>query len=96
MDLPRIKNENLPKELREVLGDGDAYFDPIVDPSDVLNLELDPDSYYEGQHRVHEMLIESRKKLNEYKLKERHESKRNNQSSKKDHQGTQDQQEIVD
>tara|TARA_Y100000361_G_scaffold58383_1_gene51019 strand:- start:110 stop:382 length:273 start_codon:yes stop_codon:yes gene_type:complete len=90
MDLPRIKNENLPKELREVLGDGDAYFDPIVDPSDVINLELDPDSYYEGQHKVHEMLIESRKKLNEYKLKERHESKRNNQSSKTNHQGTQD------
>ena len=90
MDLPRSKNENLPKQHREVKRDGDAYFDPIVDPSDVINLELDPDSYYEGQHKVHEMLIESRIKLNEYKLKERHESKRNNQSSETNHQGTQD------
>ena len=96
MDLPRIKNENLPKELREVLGDGDAYFDAVVDPSDVMDIQLDPDAYYEGQHRVHEMLIESRKKLNEYRAKERHESKRNNQSSETNHQATQDQQEFVD
>lgn len=96
MDLPRIKNENLPKELREVLGDGDAYFDAVVDPSDVMDIQLDPDAYYEGQHRVHEMLIESRKKLNEYRTKERHESKRNNPSSKTNHQATQDQQEFVD
>jgi|TARA_B100000085_G_scaffold90976_1_gene82213 hypothetical protein len=81
MDLPRIKNENLPKELREVLGDGDAYFDAIVDPTDVLDIQLDPDAYYEGQHKIHQMLIESRKKLNEYRTKERHEAQRNNQSS---------------
>ena len=96
MDLPRIKNENLPKELREVLGDGDAYFDAIVDPSDVMDVQLNPDAYYEGQHKIHQMLVESRKKLQEYKQKARHESKRNNSSSKKNHQGTQDQQEIVD
>ena len=32
MDLPIIKNKNLPKELREILGDDDAHFDAIVDP----------------------------------------------------------------
>ena len=26
MELPKIKNENLPKELKEILGDADAEF----------------------------------------------------------------------
>ena len=30
MELPKIKNENLPKELKEILGDGDAEFEAIV------------------------------------------------------------------
>ena len=90
MDLPRIKNENLPKELREVLGDGDAYFDAIVDPTDVIDIQLDPDAYYEGQHKIDQMLIESRKKLNEYRTKERHETQRNNQSSETHNQSTQE------
>ena len=33
MELPKIKNENLPKELKEILGDGDAEFEAIVDLS---------------------------------------------------------------
>ena len=31
MDLPIIKNKNLPKELREIIEDDDAHFDAIVD-----------------------------------------------------------------
>tara|TARA_A200000159_G_scaffold161347_1_gene183114 strand:- start:156 stop:446 length:291 start_codon:yes stop_codon:yes gene_type:complete len=96
MDLPKISNQNLPKELKEILGDGDAHFDAIVDPSDIIDLPLDTDSYYEGQNKIHQMLIESRRKQDEYIQKQKHESKRNNPSSKKNHQGTQDQQEIVD
>ena len=96
MDLPIIKNKNLPKELREILGDDDAHFDAIVDPSDVIVPNLDIDQYYEDSAKTRQMLIEARKELDAYKTKARHESKRNNQSSKKDHQGTQDQQEIVD
>ena len=44
MDLPKISNQNLPKELKEILGDGDAHFDAIVDPSDIIDLQLDTDS----------------------------------------------------
>ena len=29
MELPKIKNENLPKELKEILGDGDAEFEQL-------------------------------------------------------------------
>tara|TARA_B100002019_G_scaffold224572_1_gene197501 strand:- start:4716 stop:4991 length:276 start_codon:yes stop_codon:yes gene_type:complete len=90
MELPKISNKNLPKELREVLGDQDAYFDPIVDPRDVLDIQHDPDAYYEDRHRVQHMLVESRQKLNEYITKERHETKRNNQSSKANNQSTQE------
>ena len=66
MDLPKISNQNLPKELKEILGDGDAHFDAIVDPSDIIDLPLDTDSYYEGQNKIHQMLIESRRKQDEY------------------------------
>ena len=66
MELPKIKNENLPKELREILGDSDAEFDAIVDPMDVIDVQFNPDSYYESRHKVAELLIESRKKAHEY------------------------------
>ena len=42
MELPKIKNEDLSKELREILGDDDAEFDAIVDPIDVVNIQIDP------------------------------------------------------
>ena len=64
MKLPKIKNEQLPPELREILGDGDAEFDAIVDPMDVINIQLDPDAYYEDRHKTALMLVEARKKLN--------------------------------
>ena len=47
MELPKIKNEDLPKELREILGDEDAEFDAIVDPMDVISIQIDQDAYYE-------------------------------------------------
>ena len=61
-----------------------------------MDVQLNPDAYYEGQHKIHQMLVESRKKLNEYRKQERHESKRNNRNSKTNQQGTEGQQEIVD
>ena len=96
MELPRIPNDQLPKEIKEIVGDADAHFDLITDPRDIIDVPLNADEYYEGQHKIHQMLVESRKKLNEYRKQERHESKRNNPSSKTNHQRTQDQQEIVD
>lgn len=69
MDLPKIKNEDLPKELREILGDSDAEFDAIVDPMDIIDVQLDPDRYYEERSKTAELLIESRKKLMEYQQK---------------------------
>lgn len=77
MDLPKIKNEELPKELREVLGDDDAEFELIVDPMDVVtNIQIDPDAYYEQKLKLQEKLIESRRKANEYAEKARLEKKK--------------------
>lgn len=77
MDLPKIKNEELPKELREVLGDDDAEFELIVDPMDVVtNIQIDPDAYYEQKLQLQEKLIESRRKANEYAAKARLEKKK--------------------
>ena len=61
MELPKIRNENLPKELKEILGDGDAEFEAIVDPMDVLIDYLDPEQDQESRARVANMLLESRK-----------------------------------
>ena len=41
MDLPKIKNEDLPEELKKILGDADAEFDAIVDPIVIVNLNVD-------------------------------------------------------
>ena len=71
MELPKIKNENLPEELREILGDADAEFDPIVDPMDVLDIQYDPDLYYEDRHKTAQLLIESRRKLQNYLTEQR-------------------------
>ena len=66
MDLPKIKNEDLPQELREILGDSDAEFQSLVNPMDVIDIQFDPDSYYESRTKTAQMLIESRKKAQEY------------------------------
>ena len=57
MDLPKIKNEDLPEELKELLGDEDAEFEAIVDPMDIIDIQLDPDAYYEG--RLHILTVSS-------------------------------------
>ena len=46
MDLPKIRKEDLPQQLREIVGDNDAEFDSIVDPMDVMILpEYDEDKF---------------------------------------------------
>ena len=76
MELPKIKNENLPKELREILGDEDAEFDAIVDPADVISINLDQDAYFAERSRIAQMLVESRKKTQEYLKQQRLENRK--------------------
>ena len=71
MELPKIKNENLPKELKEILGDGDAEFASIVDFMDVVDTYIDPEQDQKDRKRVADMLIESRKKSHEYLRQQR-------------------------
>ena len=75
MELPKIKNEDLPKELREILGDDDAEFDAIVDPKDVISLDLDPEAYFEERSKIAKKLVESRKKSQEYLRQQRLENR---------------------
>jgi|TARA_B100000035_G_C20774348_1_gene454045 hypothetical protein len=74
MDLPKIKNEDLPEELKELLGDEDAEFEAIVDPMDIIDIQLDPDAYYEGRLQTAEQFIEVRQKLQELRSKMKKES----------------------
>ena len=71
MELPKIRNENLPKELKEILGDGDAEFEAIVDPMDVLIDYLNPKQDQDSRAKVANMLLESRKKSHEYLKQQR-------------------------
>ena len=81
MDLPKIKNGDLPKELKEILGDGDEEFEAIMDPMDYIDIQYNPDEWYEGRSKVAEMLVESRKKLEEI----RNEIKRHDKGSKENY-----------
>jgi hypothetical protein len=72
MELPKIKNEDLPEELRKILGDSDAEFESIVDPADIIDIEIDEDQYNQERLEVARKLIESREKLNDLKRQERH------------------------
>jgi hypothetical protein len=72
MELPKIKNEDLPEELRKILGDADAEFDAIVDPTDVFDINVDDQEYQEERLKVAGQLIRSRERLNELRRQERH------------------------
>jgi len=76
MFLPKIKNEDLPEELRKILGNSDAEFDSIVDMSDVMDIQLDPDDYFEQRHKTANSLVEARRILEEMRQQERREEKR--------------------
>jgi|TARA_B100000073_G_C23731127_1_gene570816 hypothetical protein len=71
MDLPKIKNEDLPEELKKILGDADAEFDAIVDPTDIVNLNVDAEQLENERLEVAKKLIQSREKLNEIRRQER-------------------------
>jgi hypothetical protein len=80
MDLPKIKNEDLPDKLKEMLGDSDAEFDSLMNPSDVLNLGYTLDELNVQREETARKLIEARKKLQELRGLERKNKKNNIQS----------------
>ena len=62
----KIKKDQLTHELREVVGDKDITFESITDPRDLVDVDIDPEGFYQGRKTVADMLIESREKLDEY------------------------------
>lgn len=77
MELPKIKNDDLPEELKSILGDDDAVFDSIVNPMDILTLNFNPEVFNNERIEIAEKYIECRKKL-----QQSHETKRHNKISK--------------
>lgn len=71
MDLPKIKNENLPDKLKEMLGNSDAEFDSLMDPLDALNIGMNLDEYNVQRKKTALKLVEARKKLQELRKLER-------------------------
>lgn len=72
MDLPKIKNENLPDELKKILGDADAEFEPLVDPSDVIvDVEYNSEEFNRQREENARRFVEARKKLNRLRTEQR-------------------------
>ena len=64
MDLPKIRKEDLPQQLREIVGDNDAEFESIVDPMDVMILpEYDEDKFMQEKDEMLRKLKEHTDKL---------------------------------
>ena len=49
-----------------LLLDDNITFESITDPRDLVDIEIDPEGFYQGRKSVADMLIESRQKLEEY------------------------------
>lgn len=60
MKLPKITRDQLSNELREVVGDTDLEFDSLIDSDDLVDIQIDPDAYFERRAAVGKMLIEQR------------------------------------
>ena len=72
MDLPKIKNENLPDELKKILGDSDAEFESLVDPSDVIvDVEYNSEEFNKQREENARRFVEARKKLNRLRTEQR-------------------------
>lgn len=72
MDLPKIKNENLPDELKKILGDADAEFESLVDPSDVIvDVEYNSEEFNKQREENARRFVEARKKLNRLRTEQR-------------------------
>ena len=76
MDLPKIKNENLPDKLKEMLGNSDAEFDSLMDPTDVINLGMNLVEHNKQRKETALKLIEARNKLQELRQLERKNKKK--------------------
>ena len=64
MDLPKIRKEDLPQQLREIVGDNDAEFDSIVDPMDVMILpKYDENKFMQEKDEMLRKLKEHTDKL---------------------------------
>ena len=62
----KINKDQLTNQLREVVGDQDITFESITDPSDLVDVSVNPEDFYQGRKAVADKLIESRQKLDEY------------------------------
>ena len=60
MKLPKITRDQLTNELREVVGDTDLEFDSLIDGNDLIDIQINPDAYFERRAEVGKMLIEQR------------------------------------
>lgn len=71
MKLPKIKKDDLPEELQNAIDGDEIEFDPIVSVEDVLDLPLTIDDCNQMRQEIGKKLIESRKKLEEYRFQQK-------------------------
>lgn len=71
MKLPKIKKDDLPEELQNIIDGDEIEFDPIVSADDIFDLPFDSGEYERGRIEVAQKLIESRKKLEDARVQQR-------------------------
>jgi len=85
MELPKISNKYLPKELKKLLGNNDAEFD-YLGQEDYLS--YDPEKYFDERLETARQLVEARKKLTEYTIKAKHERQKSSKENTKESKET--------
>ena len=66
MKLPKLKKEDLPDRIRELVGDVDVEFDALVDPNDIMILpKYDEEKFMKEKEDLYAKLRYEQKKLNE-------------------------------
>lgn len=68
MELPHIKNENLPEELKEILGDSDANFDPLFDEEFAVDFPIDSQTFVNQKIASARRMILHRKYVEEMQM----------------------------
>ena len=57
MELPKIPSDQLTPQLKKIVGNKDLEFDSIVDPMDVIDIDVNSDEYRESRIDIGKQIL---------------------------------------